>query len=451
MELRIARRKVVTRTHTVEKWLRDRISSVDIGMKYEGKPRHFNKNANVLEYYGFLHRGEQPRFYLARLTNADFADHFAGRKTLYMAGNQANVKETLACIDIDCHHSGTLAGAIAFAEHLRTIYRGLYYETSTNGNGVHCYFILQKDGVGAEMINELLGRLQHYLRTLMIGFDVENVEVKGTLPVFKWGQQKLELQNYTSGQLCKLPREAASRFEELQNTARLTIHDLMKLRLPERQDIKETRLVQKNSGSITGRGVTDDALAKMPHYRAVAELLLGHHPLATSGRAVATAEDIAITFLVVTHCMGSMYADGSLPTARIKGLWDSLYDAGDVERQHDCKRFAVVRNYLSSLGLIDWEDHNYVVGKKGPDGKRHGGQAAKWQFSAALVSWLGDTRERETSIEGTTLSQSVQSLVRLPFSETIRPVEIPPPPPIHLQPDRITEILANYDQYWTAA
>jgi len=48
-------------------------------------------------------------------------------------------------IDIDCHKTGTLEGAIAFANHLKdTLFPNLYFEVSTNGNGVHGYIIIEK-------------------------------------------------------------------------------------------------------------------------------------------------------------------------------------------------------------------------------------------------------------------------------------------------------------------
>ena len=65
-------------------------------------------------------------------SNADMADHFAGRKTFYFtADGRSSAHEVLINIDIDCHGSGSLAGAIAFAEHLRdTRFPNLYYEVA---------------------------------------------------------------------------------------------------------------------------------------------------------------------------------------------------------------------------------------------------------------------------------------------------------------------------------
>ena len=57
-----------------------------------------------------------------------------------------------------------------------------------------------------------------------------------------------------------------------------------------------------------------------------------------------------------------MNEDGSLPWKRFKGLWDALFKAADIDRAFDPKRFAALRNYLSSLGLLDWKNSTYHLG-----------------------------------------------------------------------------------------
>src|SRR5690606_7865079 len=125
--------------------------------------------------------------------------------------------------------SGSLAGAIAFAEHLRdTRFPNLYFETSTNGNGVHGYIVVVKGDLGDEGLNAVLGLLDRWLKSELSrgSWDVENVEVKGQAPVFGWGWNKFELLTYKSGQLAKLPREAVQRSEELRATTRITVEEL---------------------------------------------------------------------------------------------------------------------------------------------------------------------------------------------------------------------------------
>ena len=144
--------------------------------------------------------------------------HCDGRKTFYFtADGRSRTNEVLVNIDIDCHGSGTLEGAVAFAEHLRaTAFPGLYYETSTNGNGVHGYIVVVKYDLGDQGLNSVLGQLDRWLKAELArgDWDVENVEVKGQAPKFGWGADKYELRTYQSGQLAKLP---ARRWNEPRN------------------------------------------------------------------------------------------------------------------------------------------------------------------------------------------------------------------------------------------
>src|SRR5262249_48893626 len=76
-----------------------------------------------------------------------------------------------------------------------------------------------------------------------------------------------------------------------------------------------------------------------------------------------------------------------------EGLWRALYQAGDVQRGFNPKRFAAVRNHLSSLvvdgeALLDWEDETYSAG-----------QACKWRASEKLMGMIEQERERTSSTE----------------------------------------------------
>ena len=80
-----------------------------------------------------------------------------------------------------------------------------------------------------------------------------------------------------------------------------------------------------------------------------------------------------------------MNADGSLPWARFKGLWDACYAAGDIERAFEAKRFAVIRNQIEAWGLLDWENVYYRQGA-----------AAKWRFSEYLLGVIDEYLEQES-------------------------------------------------------
>ena len=461
-----------TKKKSIYRWLRERTSSVDYGFKYNGHPIHCNKNENVLDSFN----GGK---WLSRMTNAKFNDHFSGDETFYFTGNGSSKSpETLLNIDIDCHKTGTLAGAIAFAEYLRdNHFPNLYFEVSTNGNGVHGYVVIEKSDLGSVILNELFRRLQQHLRQILstTNFDVQDVEIKGKCPVFVWGDRKGELQNYTSGTLAKLPRES-DRFEELKNTTRLSYLDLLKLPVVEKikpvpSDIQAVRLERPPvAGSTSGKVIGPEELAELDgHYRKVAETLMAVHVLKTSGRTVATVEDLAIFLMLLRYFTKNMNLDGSLPYARFRGLWSSAFELGDVDRMFEDKRFATLRNYLSSLGLLDWQEAKYILGTKDSDGNRLKGKASRWQASELLMSlldWQEHKKQQEQECAGciskeregegaplavTQIQEVIRSLTRQPYSDIRKPVMDENPLSWMLSPDEIAPYIKIFEESYCVA
>lgn len=433
-------RKRQKREPSIYKWLRDRTSSIDYGFELrdeKGKhPIHLNRNEEVLAHFARL-RAEQ-RSWLSRMTNLNFVDHFTNAATFYFAGAAESKKpETLVLIDIDCKKTGTLDGAMAFAEFLKNEhFANLYIEVSTHGNGAHGFFVLEKCDLGPEYINDLLlKRLQPWLRESLKeqDCDVENVEIKGTLPVVVWGNEYREVTNYRSGTLAKLPRLGSPERETaLRNTTKLTVYDLMRLPIVEK---KKKRRVAKEGpqicGSICVKAISDEELKELGgHYREVAETLLEVHKLGTAGRTVARVEDVAIFLLLVKFFSENMNGDGSLPVERWKKMWQALFEAGDVQRAFCPQRFKSIRDYLSSLGLLDWQDETYCLGWYDNGGEYHKGKACKWRASEKLMAMLkvdnkaaDNKRERgEASFIRTKICSLLQSIVSLDYKATKRPV-----------------------------
>ena len=304
-------------------WLRKRTSSLDCGVMIDVEdgrhPIHLNKNERVLHHFECLRRDE--RSWLKKLNNQEFWDHRFGRNTFYFAGqSDPKFPETLVLLDIDCKKFGTLAGALAFANYLKDRYfPDLFIEVSTNGNGVHAYLVLQKWDSGATFVNNLLlHRLQPWLRQIMREqkFDVENIEVKGTLPVVEWGDEKLEVRSYKSGTLAKLPRMAEPDGEEkLRNTTVLTVQDLQKLPIQQEDNKRSANRKTASSpltGSISGKHISEDELREVGgHYQIVAESMLEVHALKTSGKTIATVEDLAILLMLLKFFTQNMNSDGS--------------------------------------------------------------------------------------------------------------------------------------------
>ena len=116
-------------------------------------------------------------------------------------------------------------------------------------------------------------------------------------------------------------------------------------------------------------------------------MLLGLPKAKFSGRVVVTVEDVAIFLLCLRFFTNNMNENGTLPWARFEGLWNALYLAGDVERAFNPKRFAAIRNRLSSLVvdgevLLEWEDETYSAGR-----------ACKWRASEKLMQMIEQERE----------------------------------------------------------
>ena len=417
-------------------WIRERTSPYCFGVKAKaGNPAHCNKNDNILYQFQCLKMGWYGRR-LCRLKNKDMADHFAGKKTYYFtADGRSSVPEVLVNIDVDCHGSGSLKGAIAFAEHLRgTKFPNLYYETSTNGNGAHGYIVVEKGNLGDEGLNGALVVLDRWLKAELEkgDWDVENVEIKAHCPEFTWGKEKYELKGYKSGQLAKLPREALTRADELRGTTKVAVDDLRRLQVPLVQPESEDSVVcmkkksatkkpvvsvpesenweagssavlakpgKTRSGSISGRHFGDDELSKLKDgYLPLSRELLAGEVLIAKGRRIVTEEDMAIFLMLLRFFSNNMNADGSLPVARWREMWSALFGASDVGRAWCHHRFATMRNFLSDRSLIAWDDEDFFIGVLDDDGRFVPGKAAKWKAGEELMVMMDAVDGQEAGI-----------------------------------------------------
>ena len=147
-----------------------------------------------------------------------------------------------------------------------------------------------------------------------------------------------------------------------------------------------------SSASWFPKAITPEDLTKMPRLRKVA-MFLGLPKEKCSGRVAVTVEDMAVFLLLLGFFTRNMNKNGTLPWARFEGLWTALYQAGDVQRAFNPKRFAAIRNHLSSLVvdgdvLLEWEDETYSMGR-----------ACKWRASERLMDMMKQEREEVSSTE----------------------------------------------------
>jgi hypothetical protein len=343
-------------------------------------------------------------------------DHFEGRATHYFWGDgRVKTAFSLIKIDIDCHKVGDLITAMAFAEHLRDNYfANLYFESSTNGNGIHAYLIIDKRGFGDIRLHSLCQTLDKSLKAIHRMWQVINphlpvelVEVKGQPPRITW-EQNGTMREFTSGQFAKLPRELQTRFEEFRNTPvldQIQINALHKevANQPIVIPFPKVSKASKAKGSLTGSVVKRETLDEYPAYLSLAQRLMPES-IKTTGREVATAEDLAIFLMILGVCTKAMNSDGSMPTRRFQRNWECLHENGDINRPWNGKRFTTLRNFLSREGFLDWDDVHYIPGPMSPTGK---GESARWCASEALLDLIDRERKkhlcgdsREVSLEG---------------------------------------------------
>ena len=401
------------REHEAWKFLVPLISPWDYGWRWDGRVARPEK-ADVIEAFNARRHGKY------RWTRKKMAAHFSGESTLYFAAyGSSRASIVLGLFDIDCHDRGCLEHALAFAEHLKTFFPTLYVEPSTNGNGVHGYFLMEKGGLGDEYARALFANLQvwaedEYDRWQARNPDklIDGVEIKGSPARLKWSAEG-RLVDMTMGTLAKLPRQAVDRFDEFKATARISVKTLSRLlgcvvlgegvtgkvaraRLGRpRASMPVARASARTTrrGSTAGHPIGGEQLRRMPVYREVAEGLLDG-PIPTSGRSVAIAEDLAIFVLLLVAFGEAPNADGSMPTKRFKAVWESMYERGEVDRPWNPNRFTALRNHLTKRSMIRWIDRRHVEGFVGDDGEYVKGKAARWAAGRQLVELIERTVER---------------------------------------------------------
>lgn len=465
--IRLADRKITA-------WLRKCISSVDYGKKAKGPgghPIHLNRKVTIIEAFNSKNWRR-----LNRLSNRDLGKHFTGQEPFYFAGNgRTRDTHTLAMIDIDCHSCGTFKGALGFANYLKKhLYPDMYFEPSTNGNGVHGYLLIHKMGFCHQIVNDALARLQAFLQKTLAetSFDVETVEIKGHCPVIGWSEQPGKIEKLTMGQLAKLPQQALFRQEELKHTTVLDCFDLLQLPKPEKILLGGKGNGKRPPASITGCVLSTQELAKThTTYLRLANLLLNHHCLKTSSKAAVEAMGVSIFLMFLLFFSWNMNIDRTLPWARFKKFWDVLYASKEIDRPFQCNRLASIRNYFFSLGLIQWTDETYRIGAIGSDGKKRGGRACKWMASRLLLQLIQLIEQSEksagqipetvveydkedgerASLTTTNTIDDIKNLRRFPYSETKRPQQVYDPPPLILLPEEVSKYLTPIEDIHSIA
>lgn len=458
-------------------WIKAHVSEIDLGQKFDGQVVHLNTNERILAHFARRQRGEQS-FLPHKWNSLKVANHIHGYSTSHFAGASESRKDrTLFLIDVDCKNRGTPEGAAQFLQFITTdecrskyglSFPKLFCEGSTNGKGGHGFAVLEKDAMAPDELNKLLLRrlvpwLNHVAKEEQ--FDIEFVEIKGTMPVIEWGTRKGEVLSFKAGTLAKLPRDCHARFSELQNTTVITSQDLMRLPLisnyPSSSDSSDSK---EWTGSCSGRHFDDEALQGLTaggtFYDVAASLMKGRR-ISASSRQVVTVEDMAIFLMIGQFFTMNMPTNGAMPTNRWSKMWGALAEAGDIGRAWSPTRFAAIRELLSSLSLLTWEDEKYTIGYW-ENGKYRKGKAAKWHFSAELMAQLSpedeveecdsdNGREEEHPLYQQDLQSWASNLIQLPDDETIRPIERPNLTVYRYNADEIDHLIDDFDRQMAIA
>ena len=163
-------------------------------------------------------------------------------------------------------------------------------------------------------------------------------------------------------------------------------------------------------------------------------LRLGTPKVTGASRAVVVAEDVQTALAVLRACTLDMNADGSMPMARVKAIWDAAYRAGDANRGFSFRRFAAIRDTLSDMGLLEWQDETYSFGK-----------ACKWRASKELMGMI----EKALNADTTTNSSSLSILV----CNSVEEARQERPDQVGLRPKRVfpADLREDWDQKLTQA
>jgi hypothetical protein len=381
------------------KFLRERTSRLNYGAKVSGVGVRPELNTGKL-----IARYNDRRFG-ASLRNDQFLDHFAAVKTYYFWGDhRASAPEIVVMLDFDAgenHGGGTTQGCWRFAEFVRdTLFPGLYLEPSTNGEGVHGYLIVEKAGINADFVRQVLKNLDAYLQKLAaaVGADIACVEVKGLPPSIEY-DDKGNISHIIFGQWAKLPRGRGVLDTCTVKYGELALLDPDEIEVEPQPEETVTMKVgsKRHLGSFDCRVVRQDTLDRLPELERFAGSLLRQWNGTDSfkaGRWTVTATDVAQFVALMLRIKPK--PDDSLPVRAVGRLWEKVYLAGDFARPWNHHRFKAIRDLLSHHGHIEWMDCRF---QNLPERK---GRCCRWQISmmlrSLLSSLMGGTTVVDTAI-----------------------------------------------------
>lgn len=385
-------------------WIKQKISGIAYGEKTISGVRPNVSKKNLIK---------KDKLFVKRLPNYKITDHTKNEKTIYFYGNgKSKSEETLVMIDIDVNKNkkkGSLQGAKDFADFIKKEYfPNLYIESSTNGEGIHGYFILKKLSFSANYVNKTLKNFENWIKNIakVSNADIEDVEIKGLCPEINYHNNKIS--NIKYGTLAKLPRNIETFYKK--NNQYLSIQEIEK-----QYSSFKLKNKNKNIGSVSNKLFQEDDLKILPEYKKIFNLLTNNCKLKARNHIV-TDDDFSIALLILFFIKKNPNIDGSIPTERVKQLWKSLYHYHDVNRNWNHHRWKTIRDFLSLNGYINWKDNNYSFGDKKNKKK---GIACKWELSQKFLSYIRNTLSPRKTEERASLMDSI-NIINIKIKENTR-------------------------------
>lgn len=368
----------------------DWISPYDIGSLQSCDSSTAKKQIKRLNCRHTIERGVRFGRRLEAWTEKKLARHRVEIETYFYTSRN---ERGLITFDIDCHRMGDVNEALEFAQFLKARYfPTLCFEQSTSGNGVHAYIKCtwdekESDEATAKWLSKRFKRVQTWLSALVHehGFELDGVEIKGT-PTFVGDRGDVIF-----GQPCRLPR----RIEDLANAPQLSIAELTAMARRDqalidqhREDLREEAIANPRKRKVTrgSAGVSFNMLtaSMVTDQMSTAGMLTEDLGLTTAcNKPVAILPlDMAIALAITTALTHDLNADGTMPTARIRAVWEVAYRNGIVDRQFHASRFSAIRNALVDNGIIRMVDNRYSHERTGGETK---GIAMKWSVDLLQV------------------------------------------------------------------
>ncbi|WP_152054483.1 hypothetical protein, partial [Tautonia marina] len=302
-------------------------------------------------------------------------------------------------VDVDCHAAtDPRAARIECADFLAKLEAHLgielYCNASTNGAGIHGFFLLNRQGRSNEQANDALTQAESFAMRLLRSQNyrhITGVEFRGKLPLVQWGYRRT-VEHYTAGDLFAAP-VVLGREEEFLATidVGLSVRDLVRLADVE---IEEAEIVQGQGEEeplgtlpLSGRSTGCPISRKDSNWQKFMPIAAQWGPLRASQNRIVKHEHIAVALMILHYCGHNPNEGNALPQARIEGLWHSTRAAGYHDLPWCHNRWAAIKSYLSTHGWLTWVDSGYIAGAV-IEGKFVKGRCQRWAPSEALLCLL---------------------------------------------------------------